>query len=1389
MSSLFKNNLNIPDLFIFEQTEFTSIEFCFLFLTSNSFRNKTPVKQLQQIHKLRNSLGSQIETIINKDTSKNKTLLLNFDENIHMNFLNLDFALGNDFMFVIQQIVKSHAFVIAENKNFYMNNIHKALENKTFLIILKKDNLFYPIFSSNDTFSFPFEHPVIKLINSFNINIDNKNNTYNIDNTLQEKESMSITNNETNVFIVDEHDILFQDFDDEITIKYNNKSFAQKFSDDEKHIYIQNLLSSMKQEKGTGESFLSLIHNTSQVPDSLLDMHLHPVATASKHIEDYREYIDSFNVFKKMDMNKPLIQNNPAPFINPVHYQDNVSAQATNLSYNNDVIRNSFTTSYLKLDNSVDDIDIDDCTNDFSKAQLETIMKYHKISIKGSKNNLCNTLLSFNFLEKDIHNKIESTLSLSDLHAIFKTHSISIDKSHAKSKEKLVNSLIKHNITDFISNLFSVDQLKDVAIRHNVNHEKDFDTLFRSLLFANLLLLSKSNPNAADSQVCHIEDTITAIAASTNTVFVPPNNHLQTFRTIREDNIYINGFYMNGDKTTQKFHVFDVENYFNILFNIKSLLPVKCSMHYFDSTIVNGTIVESIQNNNVLKIKSSQNKIAYYNLKNFLDNDFFLYTEFYEGYKYNKHNINQNIFFNINNYNYDDMIKFISIDLPLYLKLFHTPITNNHTLNNLLTRFNTSFSSLNESDLLHLQPYISSSEITNNSYDTTISSETKQSTKNSIHSFLHFNNNNISDLHKMILLDKQNFFQIIYDIYHTMYSTTHSLDNLDTNVSFSKNTNLKKNFQHQHSFNTFDDLRNHKVQIQKVMDENNNIDLTDREYSTNMYIQNLKHRMKAYTTLLEDFNGFYNAKHEKDFFEEITYTKTSKLLLGSDQGVSLINSDPNNQYSSLEVNFNKHVINEDLDHLSTLIGISLTDNEVTYISNQTKNIFYPFLTKFKLQKNPNSLKTQRDKSLWNHFANTVIYCSFITLVTQYKYNIDNIFNKCKHKFSLHGYPMDDQTDKTFTQYTACVLFTLFGNSNKLFASEQFVDSQITAIIRLIFQHSPSLKTVFNNVTNQHTQDALSPIVSIVNDMKPFYNSKSISDSLKPHIKNALTNNFKIHTINNSNTNTLLVSDPPLQIVSSAPVLFKHMLKLNTFDNIREYTIPPHAFYKEPSDDDNENILDQLTLITNDFKEWSNFSLDKVVQSLVDTFVIDNSDDRTIDNFYHVFKFNRFYSTLLENDIFTPFKQIFVDNMIDFTINIPKLILNMFNSVKSTLEQMFQMNDIYTFLNIEMNTNKRQLFVTFVNTFKTYLSNVVTNFKDSKVDMDTLKNKAEVLREMDKQEKLIKFDNLEDDQMFIIMELEKQLGISIDVNAVVANDEDDPEDVMMTQLSEDDDIPE
>lgn len=1378
MSSLFKNNLNIPDLFIFEQTEFNSIEFCFLFLTSDSFRNKSPEKQLKQIHKLRNSLGNQIENIFNKDTSKNKTLLLNFNPDIHNNLLNLDYPLGDDFIFIIQHIVKSHTFIIAENKNFSLN-INKPLnKNDNIIIVLKKDSLFSPIFSSNNTYSFQFNHPSIKLIESFNINKDNIKNTYNIEDIQQNNNSLKEDNN--NVVIVDDSDIFFEDFDDEITIKYNNKSFAQKFSDDEISINIQNLLSSIKHEKGSGKSFLSLINNTQPVHNTFLDTHLHPVTTVSKHFEDYQHYIDSFNQFKNLDPNKP--------FIRPVHYHENKPTNSSNLSHNNDVVRNSFTSSFPKLDNTSDNIDYDDCIDSFSKTQLETILKYHKISTKiSNKTSLCNSLIAFNFLEHAINDKINDNMSLPDLHSIFKKHKIAMIKSHSKSKDKLVQTLIKHNITDFISPLFSLDELKDIAIKHNIPHDKDFNSLFHSLIVSNLLLLSKSNQIFVDSQICEIEDTVTAIQAATNPIVPPPNNHLEIFRTLPDDDIYLNGFYLNGDKTTHDFRVFDIENYFNILHNIKRLIPTKCSLYYFDSTIVQGTVVESIQNNNILKIKTANNKFTYYNLKNFLDNNFYLYTEFYEGYKYNKNNLSDNIFFYINNYNYDDMIKFISLNLPQYLSIYHNPINDAYAINRTLSLFNTSFTDLNHSDLQSFLPYITASKSTD--VYITASSDSKPSTKNSQHPFLQFNNNNISDLHKMILMQKQNYFQIIYDVYHTIYAT-HSFDNLDTNISFSKNSNIKKDITHQHIFNSFNDLNNHKKQIHKIIEENNDIDLTDREYLTNIYIQNINKYTELYKTLLQDFNGFYHTKHEKVFFEELRYSKKTKLLEGSYEAPSFINSDPNNQHTSLTVNVTKHVINEELENLATLVGIHLTTTEVTYVSNQTKNIFTPFLTKFKLQKNPNSLKNQRDKTLWNHFANTVIYCAFITLIAQYKYNIDNIFNKCKSKFSLHGFPMDDQTDKTFTQYISCVIFSLFGNHNKLFASEQFIDSQITAIIRLIFQHSPALKTVFTNTTNKHNNVTTSEPNNVINDIKPFFNSKSISETMKKHIKNSLTQNFKIHSIDNSNTNSLLTSDPPLQIVSTISTLSKNMLKLNPFENIRNFTIPSPTLYQEPTDDDIDQILDQLTVITDEFKNWNTFSLNNVIQNIIDTFVIKTTHDDNIDNYYHIFKFNSFYTTLLANERFTQYKLVFSNNLINFTTNIPKLILNIFLSIKSSLEQIFNTNDIYTFLNVEMNPQKRDLFVIFVNAFKTYLTNVITNFNDSNVNLETLRNKAEVLREIEKQEKLTKYDNLEDDQMFIIMELEKQIGVTIDIDAFIVNNDDDTlENETLNQLSEEDDIPE
>lgn len=1409
-SSLFQNNLNIPDLFIYEQTEFRSIEFCFLFLTSESFRKKSAEKQRKYINKFRVNLGEQLQTIVtNELTSKNKTLLLNHNPDIHTNFLDMNISLGEDFVFVIQNIVRSHTFVIAESKNFSMN-IDKPLHKKSNVIIIFKENdeSYRPVFSSNDTYIFPHEHPSIKLIESFNVNKTNNKNIYNTTTTQQADDKEGEGEDMRDVLIVDESDLVFEDFEDELSIKYHNKSFSQKFSDDEKSIHIQNLLASSS-EKGTGRTFLTMMNNASPVENAVLGMNLYPVATVSKHIEDYEEYIDGFNRFKKMNPGKPLVQNNPRPYINPTHFHETPPSNSPNVVSSidhGDVIRNSFTASFLKLDNSSDQIDFDYCIDNFTKPQMEAIMKHHSIVKRGSKNTLCSALLSFNFLEDKIINKVNEELSVVDLRAKIEEHNIVTEPSVLKSKEKLTKVLLQHNITDLMQPMFSLDELRDVALKHKIPIiDDDQSVLFNSLISANLLLLSKSTPLVDDDGPCEVDDYVTAVLAATNTVHDPSNSHLEIFRTIPEDNIYVNGFYLNGNKASHKFHVFDIDNYFNILHNIQKFLPVKCSLHYFDGTIVQGTIIERIQNY-VLKIKTANNKHTYYNLKNYLDNAFYLYTELYEGYKYNKTNLSDNVFFYINNYKYDDMVRFVSMNLPQYLKLFHAPISDAATLNSVLDRFSASFDTMNHSDIQSLLPHIEIVDTPKNIEDNKEQHQSLSNTRVSRLPFLAFDESNASNLYKMILMHKQNYFQIIYDRYSALYEEEHNNDTLDTNVSFNKSTDNKSEIVHQHIFRNFDDLKQHKQAVYPVYEKNNDVELGDREYLTNAYLQNLKKHLSSYKRLFEDFNEFHQAKHEKTFLKEFRYTKKVKHLEGSEQqGPSLVSTDPNNQHAPLlgfsNNDGSKTVINEHLEYLSAIIGITLTPREVTYVSTQTKNVYYPILTKFKLQKNPNSLKTQREKTLWDHFANTVAYCAFITLIAQYKYNITTIHNKCKDKFSLHGFPMDDQTDKTFSKYVACVLYGMFGASNKLFASQEFIDSQLVAIIRFIFQYSPALKTVFDNIARTHSERSILDLEStsvVAEDIKPFYNAKSITEFIKKHITNTLTKNFKMHSIKEHNPSTLLVSHPPLQIVSSSrsssSSTARISLKLDQFDkdSVRLMDANRPDFYREESDDNADEIMENLTVITNDFKDWPRFSFKNAIQNIVDTFILQKNNVNNVDNYYHIFKFNQFCMSLLESERFVAHKHVFETNAIGFTTNLPKLVLNIFTSVKTTLEQMFNTNDIYTYLDVETNTSKRDLFVSFLKSFEVYLEKVMQAFEESKVSMEDLQKKAEILREMDKQEKLAKYSDLDDDQMMIAMQLEQHLGIHVNFDDLQQADNNNVEDLdneELTQLSGDDDIPE
>ena len=1382
MNEPFNNHLNISDLFISKSSKFHSIEYCYLFLTSDSFRQKSPEKQENSINKLRSNIGSEVQRILQSSiTSKNKALLLNYNPNLHELFLNPEHVLYEEFIFVIETILRSHKFIVAENKSFFIND--GGLNDKDNIIIINKvDDTFYPVFSEKDIYIFNTSMDTINIINSFHINKHKSKNTYN--------EALP-TNTTTTDLIVDKEDIVFEDFEDDLVIKYNNKNFLQQFSEDEKIIHIQNLLSIFPSEKASGKTFVSLFQTTKQIPNSIYNLDVTKVSNIDKKINDYDEYIDNYALFKK---GHPM-----TPFYLSVFFHENFNQQNNNLLHDHEnVIRNSFTTNINMLNNNDASIDLEDCTSkQFTLQQLQVIAQKYKLTIKGSKQTLCQQLINYNFLLSYVLDKIND-VSVKDLKKIVSDTNINMEEKKQYKKEHLVQLLFKHNKIDYVKSLLNLDDLREIAEEHNISisENDDYDQIFDTLSGINLLDLYFDTVVVNDSN-CEMEDQVTAIMAASDSQAIHINNHLEYFRSLSKDNNQFNGFYYNGDKSTQKFETFDVENYLNILHNIPEFLPIKCTLHYFNGTVTKGTIRESLQNNDLLKIIIDNNKTVYYNLKNIHDNTFFLYTHLYEGYKYNKPDFNKNIFFIINKNSFEDMLKFISLTLDQYLELFNPDNLNSlHQIDKTLHQFNTSFHELNFSDYDTISQFINSSKVTTNSSANAVATAdtSKDEEKKSVHDFLQFNNNNISDLHKMFLLHSSpNYFKTIFDIYHTKYSS-HTIDTLDTNISFNKNNNTKNEIVHQHQFNSFDDLQAHKQYIDSVIEKNIDIDLTIREKNTNNYIQNLPTVLNDYKSLFVQFNNFVLKTHEQDYFEEKTYSKKStKLLEGTIMNTTtFINSDPNNQYTTIETD-NTSTNNNDNDDVlhffAQVIGITLTQAEKTLIYRQTNNIFNPFLTNFKKSKNPNSLKSNNELSLWNHYANTIIYCAFFTLIVQFKYNLDYIMPKCKQSFSLHGFPLNNETDKTFTKYLACVTFNLFNKANHHYQSEQFIDSQITAVIKLIFKHNPSFRTIFDNLTH-HKKEKPESLKTIINDIKPFYNHKDISSNIKSKINNKLKDNFELHSINEFNINNLFSTQNHFDIVCPTT---KQILKKESFEfdpNTFISTLTPPSVYEpdELTDDMNEELTLIMDEFENLFKKYNtpfNFEQFKI------NFLLQKN--KTVKNFYYLINFNSFYSNLMNKfSVFNNHRTIFQNNLIPFSTNIHIITLNMFKSIKAVLQLIFNTNNIFTYLNTEMNNENRTAYTNFINEFKQFLQSMLTRYDNQFVDVERLKQRAEILREEEKLTKMTKYDDVDNDMMLVLIELERTMGISIDMDTVQNNNDDDDdndnENDELDQRADDDDIP-
>jgi len=1356
--NIFKNSLNIPDLYSNDTISNTSIVFCYLYATNEKFRNSK--KQEIILNKYIDTLQDKITKILNSNSSIKKKLL-KFNDDISKTFQDVNSEEFNkDFVFISQTIIEPKVFFIIYNNDafHYTFNVSDLKPESKIIILNQQGSDFNPIEFNNSYIYYP-KNNVLDIIFSF----------YETKQGKQVSEGYAIVDKElsdneyTHIHVVDEDDIIFEDFEDNLKIIYKNKDFNQTFSDEEIAIHVQNLLVRLK-DSTDSRIYVNLFKETNNIRDILFSPHRVKVANVEKLVDDDMLYIDEFCKFKTAFPTKS--------FIKSIYFQSNEQKNHANKLLNEHVIRNSMTSTFKLISNDVEIYDEEDCLSMFKKPDLDVIAKAYDISFSNSKKKLCFQLLSHNFIESEILEYYESNYSLQELKLVAEKNDIIIPKTY--SKNKIIQKLVEARaLTDIhTKKIISDEKILSIIEKYNLPKFDHDEQTYEGLMYANLLnLYSKQDSNNISCEDDLTEDIILEDHS--------PKSILETyytFKTLEEDDLCFHGFFQIGNIYEHNYEVFNISNYINILNNLRKFLPVQCELIYHNNNEkIPGEIVSYVQNDNLLKIKV-KNEFVYYNLFNIQDNSFFVYTELQDGYRYDKKHLDKNIFFEFHKETYQNVVDIVSFNLKEYLEVVQPALNSLNSINTFLKKFNTTLDYLNNSDYTTLFEYISSNaKLSPKQIDKFDQENDEKTEKKSIYSFLQFSNENRSDVHKMFLLFKNpEFFNIIQSI-NIELSNSHDLSKTD--ISFKRNTDPLKPLPIRPNFSTFQEVATYKQQTNSIIEHNNDILLTIRESEQRSYLKNKVEIWKLYTNLLKDARLFTESIHEKQFLNEMNYEIENPYTEHSSN--TFINSDPNVQHASLPpVGDTK--TESVLSNILKLIGLELSHIEQNYISSQANNRYLPILKVYKQQKN--NKKSVSDNTLWTNYSLITIYAAFITLFAQYKFKVSKVYKNCKNIFSLEGYPLNDN-EKSFINYLACVLFSIFSKSNVYFQSEGFLSSQITAIIKLIFQQNKALKTKFENLAKQYEQKE-NTINRKELHIRPYENDNVIQ---------TIESDFSNNTVLNKKTFSIYKSTSKLKDVKYDTFrmyqilcnkrIYEKIIILEKLEKVKFITFDEHkkandSFYIIDVEVD-DNVDDQISDYINNFKNKLGFKIEK----FIDTVVINYKE---VSSFYHMLKLNSMYMNLIKTQPFFEERKMQMQNYnIKLTTNVQQNVLKCFESVENLLMDLFETEDIYSFMKTEMNAEKRNQFGKFLSTFEIFLNEVSDKISSNIINVDILKKKTEILREEEKQQKLTKYNNLDDDEMFIVMELEKVVGIKVDINSNNENVEEDKDNYVPSQDDDND----
>lgn len=1468
--SVLTNNLNIKDLYVHDPNNPKSVEFCYLFLTSAAFRAKSNLKQADSVNRLRANIGKQLQEIVDNDSnSRAKEKLLSYPNGgtLAQKFLDPDHVLGDDFIFVMENLVNAHSFVFVVNDFFVAS---KPIDKKSkLLIILRRGrSAYYPVFlkhkeatgnAESSVFVLNTSYDSVQLINSFHINkAENlptpNNRSASVARTEASAEAAPESParaNRTKV-VVQRDDVVFEDFEDELIINYNNEHALIKFTKEEQILHIQNLLMSAdKDEKGNGADIYELIRkfgpdssqpNTGDV--SLYNMRTLPVSAVDKLFGNDYEYIEDFTEHAKRFV---------TPYVRSI-YTNPATHRAAPLD-ETDVARNSFTATF-DLWNAENEegsaVDREDCAA-LSKVYLDRVLKKFKIVVpkRMSRDKACDLLLNHNFLAASMASKISQNRAHVDKVREIVDTLENVPKSVKASTTKSIKHVLafayqklKERIE--LADLFDKDDMLAVAKFHGLDEYLSLESVSASQLFdilsnVNVLSVHKSESlqQEKDNAMCEEDDirALTELSLLTPQQGSEVGKDLEIFRAMHRDDIPPVGFYYEGNPRSAEWVVFDVENYLNILHNITSFgLPLKCVVRFHTSfDEIEGTVVESLEDNDILKIKLADNSEVYYNLNNIHDNRFFVYPEVYGGYRFFKGDLMRNVFFKTNRYPYDDIRALVSLSLQEYAQLFDISVETFEELRDVLKRFNVSVYAMNAADHDTIANTIRVRSRTTPSPKSAASAtdsvgRSQSSRLTSRHSFLRSIDDNIPDTHKMVELHKQDYYNKIYDVCVEKYAN-HSADKMDRLVKRPPNPDNKDGNDRSVLIDvpeeigtrpaTFSELVRYKDARSAALNHNNDIHVSQRLTETARYVENLTHSMTEFRAFVENLDTFFNTPHEKQFIQEMSYTKKStKTFKGSEANEFawiFRDTNPDSLHAPLPTanagvgNANTDPATQSVDHkvLSKIVqiaGAPIEASEYTYIVNQTNNVFMPNLLQLKFR-NKSSIN-QNELKVWSNFSKIVLFSAFITIFTQYKYRTNPpLFKRCRAAFSLRGYPLDAPTntsDTSLVKYVACTVFAIFGRQNSYFQSEKYVESQITAYIKLIFQNNSIIKELFEtrakevrrDTTKKETRDTPA-------GFKPYYGATDLKDRISSDLRrtNAAERQrldkreeYRAHSIQRTRTSAPFARTEHLfQLICSRGVSRDIPALVQEFKNTRMHSSEDTRPSQSDDEEEDDRYDDEVSELISALQSELNLDL----REFVDVFVVHT--DPSVLRYIHLLKLNQLFDRLITKypDMFEPHGDLLRTMSTAATTpahktSVTKTVLNMLLIAQSVLQEMVNTDNIYTFLNVSIDEPARRLFNVYLSELEAHLQEMVTKFRNQTVNVDDLKYKKELLREERKQKKMQRYDGLTDDQIHVLREMEGVGFTDISFTADQPDDENSREDVeneRMDARAEDDDYDE